>query len=94
MNVRGLTAPLSLLVTMSTAAWTLILLELVPAAAWAAEASALAYVTADPASSAWMVLATLDGRYAIQLGDGCDGVVEGVNVLVTSTDAWPHAAGG
>jgi hypothetical protein len=32
-------------------------------------------------------VATQDGRYALTLGDGCDGAVPGVNVLMSSADA-------
>jgi hypothetical protein len=55
-------------------------------AAAAAEGEQQAYVTADPDRSDRVGLATQDGRYALVLGDGCDGAVPGVNVLM-STDA-------
>jgi hypothetical protein len=40
-----------------------------------------AYVTSAPAPE-WLGLATLGGRDAIQLGEGCAGVVPGVNVVM------------
>jgi hypothetical protein len=40
-----------------------------------------AYVTGAPVPL-WLGLATLEGRDAIQLGDGCAEVVPGVNVLL------------
>jgi hypothetical protein len=39
------------------------------------------YVTGAPVPE-WLGLATLDGRDAIQLGDGCADVVPGVNVII------------
>ena len=44
-------------------------------AATAAEGERRAYVTADPGRSDRLGLATQNGRYALVLGDGCDGVV-------------------
>ena len=44
------------------------------------------YVTGAPVPN-WLGLATLAGRDAIQLGDGCQGVVPGVNVLVDADGA-------
>ncbi len=38
------------------------------------------YVTGSPVTD-WLGLATSAGRDAIQLGDGCTGVVPGVNVV-------------
>jgi hypothetical protein len=39
------------------------------------------YVTGAPVPE-WLGLATLGGRDAIQLGDGCGDVVPGVNVII------------
>ena len=43
--------------------------------------SVAGYVTGAPVPN-WLGLATLGGRDAIQLGEGCEDVVPGVNVLV------------
>ena len=53
----------------------------------AADGGQQAYVRADPGRSDRVGLATQDGRYALVLGDGCDGVVPGVNVLMSTDDA-------
>ena len=46
-------------------------------------------MTANPATTEWLGLATQDGHYAIQLGAGCDGIAEGTNVFAdTSGDIW------
>jgi hypothetical protein len=45
-----------------------------------------AYVTGAPVPE-WLGLATLEGRDAIQLGDGCADVVPGVNVLMDDDGA-------
>jgi hypothetical protein len=55
--------------------------------AFAQEGPQQAYVTADPGRSDRVGLATQDGRYALVLGDGCDQVVPGVNVLMSTDDA-------
>lgn len=39
------------------------------------------YVTGTPMPD-WLGLATINGRDAVQLGDGCGGVTPGVNVVV------------
>ena len=39
-----------------------------------------AYVTGSPVAD-WLGLATPSGRDAIQLGDGCEGVAPGLNVM-------------
>lgn len=39
------------------------------------------YVTGAPVRD-WLGLATINGRDAVQLGDGCAGVTPGVNVVV------------
>ena len=55
-------------------------------AAAAAEGEQRAHVTADPGRSDRVDLATQAGRYVLVLGDGCDGVVPGVNMLMSSDD--------
>ena len=45
-----------------------------------------AWVTSAPSNSGGM-MATQDGRYALVLGEGCAGVVPGVNVLMSTDDA-------
>jgi hypothetical protein len=45
-----------------------------------------AYITDDPARPDRLGLATQDGRYMLQLGEGCNGVRSGVNVLVAADD--------
>ena len=62
-------------------------LLLTSAAVAAADGGQQAYVTFDPARSDRVGLATQDGRYALVLGDGCDGVAPGVNVLMSTDDA-------
>jgi hypothetical protein len=47
---------------------------------------AFGYVTGAPVPQ-WLGLATLDGRDAIQLGDGCANVVPGVNVVLDDDGA-------
>jgi hypothetical protein len=47
-----------------------------------------AYVTAAPVPSV-LGLATLGGRYAVQLGEGCDRVVPGVNVILYESPDEP-----
>jgi hypothetical protein len=47
---------------------------------------AYAYVTGAPVPE-WLGLATLGGRDAIQLGEGCADVVPGVNVVVDDDGA-------
>jgi hypothetical protein len=44
-----------------------------------------AYITAAPIPD-WLGLATSSGRDAIQLGDGCAGVLPGVNVIQVEAD--------
>jgi hypothetical protein len=53
----------------------------------AAEGEQRAYVTAAPGRSDRVGVATQDRRYALVLGDGCAGVVPGVNVLMSTDDA-------
>lgn len=48
----------------------------------AAADDARAYVTADPARSDRVAVATQVGRFALMLGDGCEGVGPGVNVVI------------
>jgi hypothetical protein len=48
---------------------------------WTVPMDQSAYVTGAPVPD-WLGLASLEGRDAIQLGDHCDGVVPGVNVLL------------
>src|SRR4051794_20325405 len=60
---------------------------LVTSSATAADGGQQAYVTADPGRSDRVGLATQDGRYALVLGEGGDGVVPGVNVLMSTDDA-------
>jgi hypothetical protein len=55
--------------------------------AWAQDTPQQAYITGNPANASWLGLATLHGRYAIQLGDACGDVVGGVNVLTRSDGA-------
>lgn len=45
-----------------------------------------AYTTADPVSPDRLGLATIDGRYMIELGAGCDGLEPGVNVEIVSIE--------
>ena len=52
----------------------------------AADGGQQAYVTADPGRSDRVGLATQDGWYALVLGDGCDGIEPGVNVLMSTDD--------
>jgi hypothetical protein len=47
---------------------------------------AFAYVTGAPVPE-WLGLATLQGRDAIQLGEGCADVVPGVNVVMDDDGA-------
>jgi hypothetical protein len=57
-----------------------------------------AYTTADPVDPARIGLATLEGRYMVELGAGCEDVTAGVNVEVVwaSEDMLmvPSASGG
>jgi hypothetical protein len=62
-------------------------LPVIVGTAWAQDVPQQAYVTGNPANAGWLGLATVDGRYAIQLGEGCGDVVEGVNVLARSDEA-------
>jgi hypothetical protein len=48
---------------------------------------AAGYVTADPDPSDRVDLATHDGRHALVLDDGCDGVEPGVNMLRSTDEA-------
>ncbi len=66
--------------------WTLpiaIFLVVLPAAA---DGPQRAYTTANPGSSDGLGLATQQGRYAIVLGDGCDGIGPDINVLADTSD--------
>src|SRR5918911_1976864 len=44
------------------------------------------YTGSSPASDDWLALFALDGRWAIQVGDGCPTIVSGVamNVMLTA----------
>jgi hypothetical protein len=52
-----------------------------PAAAQALSATS-AYVTEAPNNPLWLALATPDGRWAIQLADGCTAITAAMNVSV------------
>lgn len=46
-----------------------------------------AYTTADPVNPERLGLATMDGRYMVELGDGCEGIAADMNVtLIGQTD--------
>jgi hypothetical protein len=58
-----------------------LLLTIAIATLWMVPLEHTGYITGAPVPD-WLGLATLDGRDAIQLGDNCDGVVPGVNVVL------------
>lgn len=58
-----------------------IVLAMVVVAEARAEGAEQGYLGGAP-NDGWLALWTLDGVYGVQLGDGCDGAVAGVNVLV------------
>jgi hypothetical protein len=66
--------------------WTLAIALMFVALPAAAEGAQRAYTTANPASKDWLGLATQQGRYAILLGDGCDGIEQDMNVLADTSD--------
>jgi len=49
-------------------------------------APARAYTTADPISPERLGLATPEGRYMVEPGEGCEGLVADMNVEVMATD--------
>jgi hypothetical protein len=56
-----------------------------PSGATAGDGAEPAYITGAPVPD-WLGLATVQGRDAIQLGDGCGAVVPGVNVVQLSSE--------
>ncbi len=63
---------------------TLVLVS-APARASTVGSAQTAYITGAPIPY-WLGLATPEGRDAIQLGSGCDGVVPGVNVVQLASE--------
>ncbi len=66
------------------AIWWVVVLGLVPTLAFAQTDTA--YITADPGRADHVGLATVDGRYSVALGAGCDDVVPGAQVVMDDTD--------